>query len=144
MRLHCRYERFQANPTTLEVNVFYEAHSQQRCSEQRGWLRGSRLRLSQRFSFSRCWSSSLLARCSLPPPRPSQQPQLFPIWRPSESQTRLKMAPTSRGGSHAFTGDFFKKRSHPPSLVLSDKLQLSEEQPRLKLTSSFCLNCAVI
>lgn len=105
MRLRCRYERFQANPTILEVTFFYEAHSQQRCSERRGWLRGSCLRLSQRFSFSRCWSSSLLARCSLPPPRPSQQPQLLPIWRPSETQTRLKMAPTSRGGSDPFTGD---------------------------------------
>lgn len=63
-----------------------------------GWLGGSRLCLSQLFSFSRCWSSSLLACCSLPQLQPSQQPQLFSIWRPSQTQMRgspsLKMAPS--------------------------------------------------
>lgn len=45
-------------------------------------------RSSQRFSFSRCWSSSPLACCSLPQLEPSQQPQLWPIWRPSEESYR--------------------------------------------------------
>lgn len=85
-----------------------------RCSEKGLAQRCSRLCLRQRCSFSRCWSSSLLACCSLPQLQPSQQPQLLPIWRPAkknseERSPRVKMAPRLRlrAGSDAYAGHFY-------------------------------------